>query len=133
MTHKKLQKLCYYAVAWNYGINKDQLCKRDHFEAWIHGPVNKILYNKYKSYGWHPIPKSFPILLNDKYKIELLEVVWNTYKSLNGHQLEMETHQDQPFIDARCGLDTFDPCTNIIKKEDMIQYYGELYEKTQGD
>jgi uncharacterized phage-associated protein len=36
MTHKKLQKLCYYAQAWHLA-NHGQPMMPNRFEAWIHG------------------------------------------------------------------------------------------------
>ncbi|WNY25068.1 Panacea domain-containing protein [Methanolapillus millepedarum] len=57
--HKRLQKLCYYAVAWHYALLDTPLCKRDEFQAWVHGPVNPIIYAKYKNYVWTPIPQLF--------------------------------------------------------------------------
>jgi uncharacterized phage-associated protein len=32
----------------------DPLFEED-FQAWIHGPVIPVLYQKYKSFGWQPI------------------------------------------------------------------------------
>jgi uncharacterized phage-associated protein len=42
MTHKKLQKLCYYAQAWNLALHNSELFE-DRFEAWVHGPVSPVL------------------------------------------------------------------------------------------
>ena len=56
MTHKKLQKLCYYAQAWSYAICPEPISDAK-FEAWVHGPVCHELYNKYKSYGFDYIPQ----------------------------------------------------------------------------
>ena len=44
MTHKKLQKLCYYAQAWYLALYKNKLID-GYFEAWVHGPVNSSLYH----------------------------------------------------------------------------------------
>ena len=55
MTHKKLQKLCYYAKAWYLAINDTNIIKEP-FEAWVHGAVQPALYQKYKVYGFGYIP-----------------------------------------------------------------------------
>ena len=44
----KLQKLLYYVQAWSYGINKTKMFDGD-FEAWIHGPVNRTIYDRFSS------------------------------------------------------------------------------------
>ena len=51
MTHKKLQKLCYYAKAWYLAL-KDENLIDDDFEAWVHGAVQPNLYQEYKVYGF---------------------------------------------------------------------------------
>ena len=50
MTHKKLQKLCYYAKAWYLAIYDSNLIE-EQFEAWVHGAVQPRLYQEYKAYG----------------------------------------------------------------------------------
>ena len=55
MTHKKLQKLCYYAKAWYLALNNENLIKEP-FEAWVHGAVQPQLYQKYRGYGFQLIP-----------------------------------------------------------------------------
>ena len=55
MTHKKLQKLCYYAKAWYLAINDTNIITEP-FEAWVHGAVQPALYQKYKVYGFGYIP-----------------------------------------------------------------------------
>lgn len=55
MTHKKLQKICYYAVAWGYALMDRQVFDDDVFQAWVHGPVSKKLYDRYKGQGWNLI------------------------------------------------------------------------------
>lgn len=57
MTHKKLQKLCYFAQAW-YLANYGKPLVPNRFEAWVHGPVSPDLYSKYRGWGWEMIPQS---------------------------------------------------------------------------
>lgn len=38
-TLTKLQKLCYYSDAWYLAQTDDELFE-NHFEAWVHGPVD---------------------------------------------------------------------------------------------
>lgn len=49
LTMLKLQKLLYYAQAWylvNKGKNKRLFIGK--FEAWVHGPVNREIFNRFK-------------------------------------------------------------------------------------
>lgn len=57
MTHKKLQKLCYYAQAWHCAFYKNKPLFENRIEAWVHGPVSPELYYRYYNYGWNEIPQ----------------------------------------------------------------------------
>ena len=63
MTHKKLQKLCYYAYSWFiyiYNDNCNHIKNRlfdKIFVAWVHGPINVELYEKYKNNNFYKIEK----------------------------------------------------------------------------
>lgn len=133
MSHKKLQKLTYYAEAWHHALYNSPLLRDCHFEAWVHGPVCPALYEQYKDYGWADIPK-----INNKPDIdnetnEFLEIVYATYGEFSGHQLEDITHNEAPWKEARTGLEEFEPSNNIINPETMRKYYYSLYEKSQND
>ena len=61
MTHKKLQKLCYYAYSWFIYMENDDIENienrlfEEKFQAWVHGPVNYELYLKYSVSNIHKI------------------------------------------------------------------------------
>ena len=130
MTPKKLQKLCYYAYSWFLYFNNDNLDNiniflfNEDFEAWVHGPVNRKLYNKYKNYSYHDIDK-----LNNKvdlysYIDKFLEDVWNEYGKYNGDELESISHQELPWINARKGLKSYESSSNILDVKDMFKEYS---------
>ena len=104
MTHKKLQKLCYYAVAWGYALYGEQIFKDDSFEAWIHGPASPTLYQKYKINGWGIIKQSKKTPNFSKKTTYLLESIWKTYGDKNGDELEAISHKEKPWKEARKGL-----------------------------
>ena len=47
MTHLKLQKLVYYAEAYHLAYFEKSIID-DHFEAWLHGPVSRKLWDHIK-------------------------------------------------------------------------------------
>ena len=128
MTHKKLQKLCYYAQCWHYATKGTALFNGD-FEAWAHGPVNRELWNKLKDYKWNYIPqdelRDYATELDDDTEY-FLGVVWNTYGEFDGSQIESITHQETPWQNARGNLDEYQRCTNKISIDDMKVYYSSL-------
>ncbi|HHU17812.1 MAG TPA: DUF4065 domain-containing protein [Clostridiales bacterium] len=84
MTHKKLQKICYYAQAWHLALEGGPLF-HERFEAWIHGPVCPELYDYYKIYGWTNIPMEKEIpknIIKEIYNF-VKEIFRVTPKSLN--------------------------------------------------
>lgn len=132
MTHKKLQKLCYYAQAWHLALYKMPLidCK---FQAWIHGPVCPELYQLYKNNGWNDIPKetNVPTSINT-HQYEFIQEVYNSYGEYSGYDLEVLTHMEEPWKISRQGLDDLTPSVNEIDEKIMQKYYWEEYEKSQG-
>ena len=101
------------------------------FEAWAHGPVCRELWEKLHKYTYFDIPqdalKDKALTITDKNDIELIERVWETYKDFDGYQLEVLTHQETPWINARGDTPKFQRCTSVISKEDMKRYYRSLY------
>lgn len=132
MSNKKLQKMCYYAQAW-YAALYNKILFRERIEAWVHGPVIPKLYNEYKSYGWDliPSPKEQPSFCENVE--ELLESVYLTYHDLTGYELELLTHSEDPWINARNGIGCLVPSNNSISFEDMHNFYLKLYEEGQND
>jgi len=132
MSQKKLQKLCYYAVAWGYALLKRAISSDDEFQAWVHGPVSPILYEKYRGSGWVELkPEKNYIDSFDNVTTELLESIWITYREQTGNSLEALTHSELPWIKARGNCGQEDRCTTRIDTQDMQDYYLSIY--TGGD
>lgn len=122
MTHKKLQKLCYYAKAWYLAINDENLIE-ERFEAWVHGAVQPDLYQFYKIYGFGYIPKVFDTDMIPEEFLNFAEEVYEAYGHLTGDELERINHQEEPWLKARQGLKPWQGCNRIIEENDMKKYY----------
>lgn len=132
MSQKKLQKLCYYAEAWSQALRNKSIAQNSDFEAWVHGPVNLELRRKYKMFGWEDIPQgdaNSELLEAEDGLIGLLESVWATYGDQDGDSLEILTHQEQPWIEARGATPEFLPSNKKISKETMRSFYRSIYKK----
>lgn len=82
MTHKKLQKLCYYAQAWAYALKGYRLEDTD-YQAWVHGPVSPALWDRFKSFGYDTICLRGKCKVSfDDEDIQLLEDVEKCYSFL---------------------------------------------------
>lgn len=135
MTHKKLQKLCYYAQAWYCALySETEPLFDDTVEAWVHGPVIPTLYPIYADYKWNPIPKAE--VDESKFSqqaLEILEAVYNTYGEFSGDELEALTHSEQPWQDARGNLKSWETSHTPISRVSMKEYYGKKYDESQND
>jgi Uncharacterized phage-associated protein len=130
MTPKKLQKLTYYAEAWSHALLDRSIVEDTVFEAWAHGPVSSALYNEYREYGWNDIPKNEDhVNINDDKVIDVLESVWLTYGDMSANALEAQTHQEDPWVNARkvAGAEDGDRCSEVISGKAMRQYYLSIY------
>lgn len=130
MTHKKLQKLCYYAQAW-FLANHGEALVPNRFEAWVHGPVSPDLYSRYKNWGWERIPLYTGVICFDDNRCKsFLDKVYDTYGNYDADELERITHSEEPWKNARRGCSVGSYSRNPISLNDMKKYYGERIGKT---
>ena len=125
MTHKKLQKLCYYAKAWYLAIY-DTNPIHENFEAWVHGAVQPDLYQKYKAYGFGYIPKLSDTTHVPEEFLSFAREIYDSYGDLDGNDLERINHTETPWINARGGLKPWQGGNRIISEDDMKEYYRAL-------
>lgn len=139
VSHKKLQKLLYYIEAWHL-VNFDRSILSEDFQAWVHGPVIPALYHKLKDSGFNNLQT-----INDEFdtedqeinaiivrnqltdeQIELIEEVLDKYGSRSSFELELLSHSETPWREARGNIPPHQRCTNIIPKDKMKEYYSGL-------
>lgn len=134
MSHLKLQKLLYYTEAYHLAYFKQSLIE-DEFEAWVHGPVCRKIYDNLK--GVSRLYSDISFSENDvDYSPE--EVIKNTLTSIQkthidsilgnlsewtDQELEDTTHNEQPWLSARKGYYPSQKCEEIIDKDLMLEYY----------
>ena len=140
VSHKKLQKLIYYVEAWHL-VNFKTSIVDENFEAWVHGPVIPELYHQLKDFGFN----NLEVINDDEEKtieqemdaiisknnvipesLELISSVLDKYASLSSLQLELLSHSEKPWLDARGNCAPHERCTNIISKEAMLSFYSAL-------
>lgn len=132
MSNKKLQKLVYYAYAWTLALlNEDKnninyTLFNESIQAWVHGPVCPDLYNQYRNMGWDEIPKctfrheqSF-----SEEELDIMNQVWDVYGRFTGNELESLTHQEEPWIEAREGLQPYEPGQKDLNMKTIFKYYN---------
>lgn len=130
----KLQKLLYYCQAWKLAFDDSALFEGA-FQAWIHGPVNRTLYDRFKG------SKSLYSLISmkdieDAAIIEKIDAeskshinsILDAYAPFSATDLEVMTHREDPWIQARKGYSPTQRCEEVIDEKLMKQYYRKRLE-----
>ncbi|MFZ4863970.1 Panacea domain-containing protein [Sphingobacterium sp. Mn56C] len=139
VSHKKLQKLLYYVEAWHL-VNFGKPILEEEFQAWVHGPVIPELYQKLKDFGFNDlkvineeeetVDKEIESIIQknglDENKVEFIYSVLDNYGSLSSFELELLSHSEKPWIDARGNCAPHERCTTVISKETMLEFYSQL-------
>jgi uncharacterized phage-associated protein len=135
MSPKKLQKMLYYCYSWTLTLlneREDHWKNKlfdDEFEAWVHGPVVRSIYDKYRPFGYTDIPKSEdPVPIDDDEVHDILNQVFDEYGAYSGNELESISHQETPWIIAREGKEPFEASDEVISDESIYNYYIQRVE-----
>ena len=133
LTMLKLQKLLYYAQAWylvNKGKNKRLFIGK--FEAWVHGPVNREIFNRFKeTHSLYSLAQKNDILhtfnINNipEEDIDFINDFLDNFGEFSGADLERMSHSEKPWQEARGDLHILESCSTEIDEETM----GKFYEK----
>lgn len=131
----KLQKLLYYIQAWSYGIRNEALFEGK-FQAWIHGPVNREIYDRFAStktlYSEIELEdcrnKNIQLQDNDA---KFVNFILENYMQYSGAELEMMTHSEKPWRITRGNLGPYERCEKIIEPDLLKEYYGQRWEAIQ--
>ena len=133
MSHLKLQKLLYYCDAYHLAYFDTELIT-DRFEAWVHGPVSRKVFDSLKdksiiyadlsfSGNAEKIEEQFQQLTTAQQ--ELINEVLSLLSQWTGSQLETCTHKEKPWIEARGNAGLGDRCVNEISKETTLLFYKD--------
>lgn len=125
ITNLKLQKLLYYSQAWFLAIYGKPLF-RERIEAWVHGPAVPPVFGEFKSYKWNSIDRLCnEATLPASCRAHVDEVL-GVYGGFGPKQLEILTHREDPWREARAGLSEVASSHNVISHESMKRYYRKL-------
>lgn len=132
LTPLKLQKLLFYADAWYMALFDEELTT-EQFQAWVHGPVALSQWHRFKEYQWRPIVEdiSKPELASATCKH--LDEIMDVFGSESATALEIMTHQEKPWVEARDGLPDHVPSTARISKETTKLFYRSVAEENPQD
>jgi len=131
----KLQKLLYYVQAWHLAFYQKPLFDGK-FQAWIHGPVNREIYDRFKEnkllYSTVDCDDLLDRNINetiDEKTQEHINNILESYARFSGTELEIMTHREDPWLEARKGFSPMERCENEISEQTMKSYYGNRLSK----
>jgi len=131
ITPLALQKLLYFTQAF-YKVFVGDFIFTEDCEAWVHGPVYRDIYFKYKDHGYNPIEDSleqFECFDLSESEREVIDAVINYFGCYSGKVLETMTHIEPPWKETRKGLADEEVSNRIIKKDIIERYFKQVYEK----
>jgi len=136
MSHLKLQKILYYVEGYHLAYF-DKSIIEDDFQAWIHGPVSRKIYDTLKDksilyaelgYVQTNGSKNPNDVLKETLTKDQIDFINETVEELNGFsstQLENMTHNEEPWLSARKGYNASDRCEVVIDKDLMKKFYRQ--------
>ncbi len=125
ITNKKLQKLLYYSQAWFLALYDNALFPNP-IEAWTHGPVVREVWERFRDNEWRPIMNEIEPPKLSQEVTEHLDELLTVYGTLEAYELELLTHQEEPWQHARGGLPADAPCNNTIEHKHMRDFYQDM-------
>lgn len=126
ITNLKLQKLLYYAQGWFLALNDGEPLFDEHLEAWVHGPVHPGVYHRFKRLRWDPISCDIDEPQIPADVADHLREVLDAYGPFSAYQLELMTHREDPWINARDGLAPDEPSQALISHPDMQKFFSSI-------
>lgn len=133
VTPLALQKLLYYSQGF-YKTFYDEFLFDNDCEAWVHGPVYKEIYFKYRDYGYNPIEDKsikFENINLTEAEEELLDSVIDNFGCYSAKTLEKMTHSERPWRLTRKNLKPEEKSNEIIRKNLIEDYFKDVNSKYQ--
>ena len=130
ITPLALQKLLYYVQGFYYAF-VNQFIFDENCEAWVHGPVFRDVYFKYREYRFDPIsvsetPDDLSLTVSEK---AIIDSVIKNLSCYSGKVLESFTHAETPWLATRGDLPATVSTDRKIEKKLISDYFTAVKEK----
>ncbi len=128
ITPLALQKALYYIQGFYYAFHNSFLFSED-CQAWIHGPVYRDVYLRYKGYRFDPIERMVTAFDTDVFSADEKAIYDSVIRNLccySGKVLEHFTHNENPWLVTRGELPINAPSDKIIEKPLIGEYFTDI-------
>jgi len=138
VTPLALEKILYFIQGLNLALYDKPMFKEE-CRAWLHGPVYPEVYEMFRSFRYNPIDDPRFAIINES-KDELtdedrhvIDLVLNTFGMYSGKTLEVITHSEGPWIEARKGFSGTFATNVLLSNESISKYYKGVAERFEID
>ncbi|MDE7313867.1 MAG: DUF4065 domain-containing protein [Eubacterium sp.] len=140
ITPLALQKALYYIQGFYFAFYNTFLFS-ENCEAWVHGPVYRDIYFRYRNYRFDPIhateslpaietfADSSPYIALTASETAIFDSVINNLCCYSGKILERFTHSEAPWLCTRGDLPLSAPSNRIITQEHIGSYFSAVKSK----
>jgi uncharacterized phage-associated protein len=130
ITPLALQKALYYIQGFYHAFYNTFLFT-ENCEAWIHGPVYRDIYFRYRDYRFDPIAENtvFDDSILTASEKAVFDSVVNNLCCYSGKILERFTHSETPWLDARGELPLSVSSDRIIPQDSIAAYFAAVKTK----
>lgn len=129
ITPLALQKILYFIQGIYMVMFGEPLFKEDCM-AWVHGPVYEQVYNLFKDFKYNPIEDNRFAIFKERFvelseqERKVIDLVINSFGKYSGKVLEIITHNESPWKDARSDYNPLQPSREIIDKNEIMKYFS---------
>ena len=123
LTNLRLQKMLYYCQGWHLGYYGVPLFP-ERLEAWVHGPACPPVVEQYSRFEHRPIDVKVPAGSVALALAEHVREIWQAYGDLSTYDLEILTHRETPWVNARSTLSESEPSHAVLSVEDMRDFFA---------
>ncbi len=130
ITPLALQKALYYIQGFYYALYKTYLFTED-CEAWVHGPVYRDIFFRYRDYRFGSIERNdeFDCSVFSSAEKAIFDSVIKNICCYSGKVLETFTHSEAPWLSTRGELPAATASDRIIHKERIGNYFSAVKDK----
>lgn len=131
VTPLALQKLLYYMQGIYMALFGKEFFPEDCC-AWQHGPVYERVYFLFRDFQYNPIEdKRFAMLAGKADSLSeeertAADLVIHCFGKYSGKALEIITHNEKPWMDARKGCGVDEPSQKVILKKNIKEYFEKV-------
>lgn len=129
ITHMAMQNILYFVQGWSMVLLDEEMFV-DESQAWENGVVYPKVYNMFNWFKHNLLPKVETETQFTDNELIILSAVKNFYFDVySANSLGYICRKEKPYVKARTRLLRSECLDNVIKRDDVLSYYGDIVKK----